>query len=209
MQASSRLVCSSSTASHTNWCGHECFFKWGKDAAQSTKNRSSKLARKQRSAQNLRDFLPIILLMIMLIQSDLSSDGAIVDWVGDDTAALAWANTHRCSAEKRQTQLAFIALSMCEQATHIKLRCTTQLKSAQMGTVGTVSRTENDEGVDVHFIELKKNVDSFNEVLDLVDLCNPYNDVEEDQNDHREASIRVSRIMTAVKQGIPDGKLKC
>ena len=146
--------------------------------------------------------------MIMLSQSDLPSDGAIIDWVGDNTAALTWANTHRCSAEERQTQLVFIALSMCEQATHIKLHHTTQLKSAQMGIVDTVSRTETDEGVDVHIIKLKKNADSFNGVSELVDLCNPYNGVG-DTNDHHEAYIRVSRIMTAMKQGIPDGKLKC
>ena len=147
--------------------------------------------------------------MIMLSQSDLPSDDAIIDWVGDNTAALAWANTHRCSAEERQTQLTFIALSMCEQATHIKLHHTSQLKSAQMGIVDTVFRTETDEGVDVHIIELKKNVDSLNGVSELVDLCNPYKDVGEEHNDHHEAFIRVSCIMAAVKQGIPDGKLKC
>jgi hypothetical protein len=184
------------------------FFKWGKDAAQSTKRSDGKLARQQRSAQNLREFLPIILLMIMVAQSELPSDGAIIDWVGDNTSALAWANTHRCSSEERQTQLAFIALSLCEQATHIKLHHTTQIKSAQMGIVDSVSRTETDEGVDEDIFKLKENPDSFDGILQLVDLCNPYNDVG-GTNDHHEAYIRVSRIMTAVKHGIPDGKPKC
>jgi hypothetical protein len=156
---------------HTLLVWSRVFFKWCKDAAQSTKRSDGKLARKQRSALNLREFLPIVLLMIMLSQFDLPSDGAIIDWVGDNTAALTWANTHRCSAEERQTQLVFIALSICEQATHIKLHHTTQLKSAQMGIVDTVSRTETDEGVDVHIIELKKNADSLNGVSELVDLC--------------------------------------
>ena len=36
------------------------FFKWSKDAEQSTKSSDGKLARKQRSAQNFRKFLPIL-----------------------------------------------------------------------------------------------------------------------------------------------------
>ena len=66
---------------------------------------------------------------MMLSKSNLPSNGAIVNWLGDNTVTLAWASTHRCSGEEKQTQLAFITFSLCEQVTYVKLHHTTQLKS--------------------------------------------------------------------------------
>jgi hypothetical protein len=161
-----------------------------------------------RSAQNLCEFLPITLLMIMLSLSKLPSDGAIVNWISDNTSALSWANSHRCSSEEYHTQLAFIALSLCEQVTHIKLHDTIQLKSEEMGIVDQVSRTNVDEGLDVPR-ELKREIESFPGLLDLLELCNPYNKIEDVANDHHDAYIRVARIMATVKKGIPEGKHPC
>ena len=176
------------------------FTEWGSDSLFSSS--SGKLGG---SAQNLREFLPIGFMMIMLSNSNLPSQNATVTWHGDNTSALTWASENRCKANQPASQIAFIAYSLIQRVTEISLSHTIQMKSADMGTMDLVSRTYDDGQVDWP-AHLKVDISTFPTIGDLVTLCNPhkFGDLEP----HHKVYANVSELMIRVKNGIPSGKPK-
>jgi len=174
------------------------FFNWGKDSQF-----SSTTGNLGGSAQNLREFLPIGLKMIMLSNSDLPSRNANIAWHGDNTAALTWASNNRCKADQPASQRAFVAFSLIQRVTEISLSHTRQLKSEDMGTTDLISRTTDDELVDWDH-NLKVDIDTFPTIKELVDICNPH--ITGNLDSHHEVYTRVSDIMLRAKNGIPNGK---
>jgi len=160
------------------------------------------------SAQNMREFMSVIFMMIMLSQSDIPSNNAIVEIWGDNTAALAWADgDHRCKSGERYSQLAFIGLSLCVQSTGIFTHHTTQIKSEEMGYVDKVSRTSSDEEFGFLSQDIKVDCNSIPCIAELLVLCNPDN--KENNLNHHDAHIIMARIMQTVKNNIPKNKLSC
>ena len=174
------------------------FFNWGKDSQF-----SSTTEHLGGSAQNLREFLPIGLMMIMLSNSNLPSHNANVAWHGDNTAALTWASNNRCKADQPASQRAFVAFSLIQRVTEISLSHTKQLRSEDMGTTDLISRTSDDDLVDWDH-NLKVDIDMFPTIRELVDICNPH--ITGNLDSHHEVYTRVSDIMLRAKNRIPNGK---
>jgi len=176
------------------------FTEWGSDSLFSST--SGKLGG---SAQNLREFLPMSFMMIMLSNSNLPSQNAVVTWHGDNTSALTWASENRCKANQPASQIAFIAYSLIQRVTEVSLSHTVQMKSADMGTMDLVSRTYDDGLVDWP-AHLKVDISTFPTIGELVTLCNPhkFGDLEP----HHMVYAYVSDVMIRIKNGIPNGKPK-
>jgi len=112
-------------------------------------------------------------MMIMLSNSSLPSQNAIVTWHGDNTSALTWASENRCKANQPASQIAFIAYFLIQRVTEISLSHTVQMKSADMGTMDLVSRIYDDGQVDWP-AHLKVDISVFPTIGELVTLCNPH-----------------------------------
>ncbi len=179
----------------------QVLFGWGKDFKQKSKNN---LSRSGSSAQNLREFMSTIFMMIMLAHSEPPSNNAIVELWGDNGSALSWVREHRCKSGERSSQLAFIASSLCIQSTNIFTHHTTQIKSEEMGIVDDVSR---DKRLETLPQDKRVDLNSNSIVIDLLKLCNPYERL--DNDNYHDAHIKMVRIMKRVKEGIPKDKLSC
>jgi hypothetical protein len=138
--------------------------------------------------QNIKEFsggiLGCILASTLLKPSSLTR----IQWIGDNTSALAWADGNKCSS--RAAQYANIAFTWFQVYSNIQLQTTQHCAGVDMGVIDGLSRDFPTPGLDTR---LRINMDSNEAVQTLFQVIDPT--TRRNLDDHHEAFKNIHALL--------------
>jgi hypothetical protein len=139
--------------------------------------------------QNIKEFsggiLGCILASIFLKPSSLIR----IQWIGDNTSALAWAEENKCSS--KAAQYANIAFTWFQVYSNVQLQTTKHCAGVDMGVIDGLSRDFPTPGLDT---ELRIDVDSNEAVQMLFQTIDPT--TIRNLDDHHDAFKKIHTLLT-------------
>jgi hypothetical protein len=139
--------------------------------------------------QNVKEFsggiLGCILASTLLKPSSLTR----VQWIGDNTSALAWADGNKCSG--RAAQYANIAFTWFQVYSNVQLQTTKHCAGVDMGVIDDLSRDFPTPGLDTR---LRIDLDSHEAVKTLFKVIDPT--ASRNLDDHHEAFKNIHTLLS-------------